>query len=213
MYALACCIALPLTIGILFLMTKLILPIDSDPVVMQMLHKLELQRDARQVLQQPIHVYERPSRIEESTPPDKFVEDTSRPIRPPTSDDDPAPDPEPHVVDWWAEARSIVQDSEDANFEEWLLAQGYRKYVSIMQGPMPTGDNPSKSPAQRENENIGYRNVFGDLELTINDNCVMRMQSGTVDLSDFSRHLPAQVICKSSPKIDLSGLRRQEEPP
>ena len=187
-------------------MTQLISPIGGDPVVQQMLLRLEFQRRPPPDTPSGIRVFELPPKPENQHASDSSLEE-DLPKRPERAeyDDDDTEVTRDHVIDWWAQARAVIQDLGDAEFEEWLESQGYEKWVSVMQGPMPTSANPT-TPAERGNVGARYRNVYGELEVPISENCVLQMQSRPFDSSDFARNIPPRIVCKGTAKIDLSGL-------
>jgi hypothetical protein len=208
-YSVASFAASLVTIAILFVMTQLISPVGGDPVVRQMLLKLEFHRSSPRDTESGIRVFELPPKPEIRHAPDKPVDESDRPTRPERAEynDDSIEAAQDHIIDWWAQARAVIQDLGDAEFEDWLESQGYEKYVSIMQGPMPTSSSPT-TPSRQDNAGSGYRNVYGDLEVAISENCVMQMRPRLFDSSDFARNIPPLIVCKSTPRMDLSGLEQ-----
>ena len=79
-----------------------------------------------------------------------------------------------HVIDWWAEARKLTQESSEDEFKRWMLEQGYVRYVSIMQGPLPINNSVRGTLPPSQEEKTGYLNSYGDLEFKISENCVMQ---------------------------------------
>jgi hypothetical protein len=186
-------------------MTQLISPIGGDPDVRRMLLQLEFQRRPPPDVPSGIRVFELPPKPETQRTSDSSTDERGLPERPERvefGDDDVAQD---HVIDWWAQARAVIQDLGDAEFEEWLESQGYKKWVSVMQGPMPSSGDPMM-PTEKGNSGSGYRNVHGDLEVPISESCVMQMQSRPFDSSDFARNIPPRIVCKGTSKMDLSDL-------
>lgn len=188
-------LALPLTIALLFLMTRLILPGDRDPVVQRMIQDIEFLRTP--LPPEEILVFELPPPPEpepEPEPVDELLSDTTD-TETPTEDDAPA-DP-PVAIDWWAAVSSIADEEDEEALERWLLEQGYEKYVSIMQGDLPI-TNPADGNLQpTQGDKTGYLNIYGDLEFKVSENCVIQTQvSARLDISDFSQKLPMRVMCK-----------------
>lgn len=206
-YLVSCLPASLVTVVILFVMTQLVSPIGGDPVVRQMLLQLEFRRRPPPDPPRGARVFELPTRAEARDAPDSSLDERDLPERPDRGeyDDDAVEATRDHVIDWWAQARAVIQDLGDAEFEEWLESQGYKKWVSVMQGPMPKSNDPIPPPEQGSAGSV-YRNVYGDLEIPINENCVMQMQSRPLDSSDFARNIPPRIICKGTSEIDLSGL-------
>jgi len=88
-----------------------------------------------------IHVYELPETVEEEPPikepdPPLEVADQSQVQNQASNENDDEERPA-HVIDWWAEARRLTQELDEEALDRWLLEQGYDRYVSIMQGPLP----------------------------------------------------------------------------
>ncbi|MEM8681960.1 MAG: hypothetical protein AAGF72_00935 [Pseudomonadota bacterium] len=206
-YSAACLAASLVTTAIVFLMTQLILPVGGDPVVRQMLLQLESRRSSLPKAESGIRVFQLPPKPELRETPDTPADQSARPKRPekPEYNDDPVAATPDRIIDWWAQARTVIQDRGDAEFEEWLESLGYKKYMSIMQGPMPGSGNPTK-PSRQGRLGLDYKNVFGDLVVPINENCVMQMRPRSFDSSDFARNIPPLIVCRSTPGIDLSGL-------
>ncbi len=201
-FASSAVIALPMTVALLFLMTLLILPSDRDPIVTRMIQNIEFKRSAPPPELTGIQVFDLPPPIKrESLPikPTLTVDGFSRPqdkeIAPNEALTEEAP---AHVIDWWAEARKITQEADDEAFKRWLLEQGYDRYVSIMQGPLPITNSVRGTLSPTQGDNTGYRNTYGDLELKISKNCVIQSLISTrFDMSDFAKNLPMRVVCKS----------------
>jgi hypothetical protein len=206
-YLVACLVASLVTIVVLFVMTQLISPIGGDPVVRRLLLQLEFQRRPPPDVPSGIRVFELPPKPETLHASDSSIDEEDLPQRPERAeyDDDNVKATQDHVIDWWAAARAVIQDLGDAEFEEWLESQGYKKWVSVMQGPMPTSGDPT-IPTEQGDSGSGYRNVYGDLEVPISESCVMQMQSRPFDSSDFARSIPPRIVCKGTSKMDLSGL-------
>ncbi|MEJ2257205.1 MAG: hypothetical protein P8X98_09385, partial [Woeseiaceae bacterium] len=119
--------------------------------------------------------------------------------------DDDRESSQSHSIDWWAQVRTAVRDADDADLDEWLQSQGYRRWVSVMQGPMPTSGEPT-TPSEQASVGTAYRNVYGDLEVRVSENCVIQIQSRLFDTSDFAKNIPPRIVCKGTSGMDLSGL-------
>jgi len=204
-------IALPMTVALLFLMTRLILPGGKDPIVIRMIQNIEFLRADEAPRPTQIQVFELPLPVEvKSTPVDvdsateDLVQSQAQVLVESTREESPA-----HVVDWWAEARKLTQESGEEEFKRWMLEQGYTRYVSIMQGPPPITNSVRGTLPPSQEDATGYLNSYGDLEFKISENCVMQTQvSARLDSSDFGRNLPMRVTCKAAPKIKYSLDRR-----
>ena len=209
-YLPACIVASLVTLVILFVMTQLISPIGGDPVVKRMLFQLELQRRQTPAVPSGIKVFELPPKPEDQPVSDRSLDADNRPQRPEPAayNDDDVEETRGRVINWWAEARAVIQGLGDAEFEEWLESQGFKKWVSVMQGPMPTSGGTAV-PAEDGKTRSAYRNIYGDLELPISKNCVMQMQPRPFDSSDFSRNVPPRIVCKGTTEMDLSGLGKR----
>jgi hypothetical protein len=204
-------IALPMTIILLFLMTRLILPGGKDPIVTRMIQNIEFLRADEAPLSAQIQVFELPPPVEIRPPPlemDLPVEDLgASPDQ--VSDESPKEEGPAHVIDWWAEARRLTQEAGEEEFKRWMLEQGYERYVSIMQGPLPITNSVRGTLAPSQENATGYMNSFGDLEFKISENCVMQTQvSARFDRSDFGRNLPMRVTCKGEAKKKYSFARK-----
>ena len=90
-----------------------------------------------------------------------------------------------------------------------MLEQGYERYVSIMQGPIPITNSVRGTLPPSQEDATGYLNSYGDLEFKISENCVMQTQvSARFDTSDFGRNLPMRVTCKGAAKKKYSFDRK-----
>lgn len=187
-------------------------PVGSDPVVRQMLLKLEFHRSSPPDMQSGVRDFELPPKPDIRHAPDQPVDESDRPKRPERGeyDDDSVVATQDHIIDWWAHARAVIQDLEDAEFEDWLQSHGYTEYVSIMQGTMPTSGRSASLSGQTKSGS-GYRNVYGDFELLISENCVMQTQPRLFDSSDVARNIPPLIVCKPTPRMDLSGLEQYSD--
>jgi hypothetical protein len=208
-FAAAALIALPMTIVLLFLMTRLILPTDQDRIVTRMIQNIELHRAAPPPLPAQIQVFDLPRPVDVKPPPidEIVVKEVSTQVenQDDVEEDSPIEDAPAHVVDWWAEARKITQESGEEEFKRWMLEQGYVRYVSIMQGPLPITNSVRGTLPPSQEDATGYLNSFGDMEIKISENCVMQTQvSARLDMSDFARQLPMRVTCKTPGKIRYS---------
>lgn len=195
------------TLTMLFVMTQLISPVGGDPVVREMLLQLEFQQRSPPDRESGIRVFELPPRPGARSAPDAPPEVNGRPERPERGEysDDPDDNERSRVIDWWAEARAAIKDVGDAEFEDWLEAQGSRRYVSIMRGAVPTGGSRATRSAQDTAENR-YQNLYGDVEIAISENCVLQMRPRHFDSSDFARNIPPLVVCKPAPGENLPEL-------
>ena len=218
-YAVASGFALLLTALLLILMTRLIMPLESDQVVATQPLELEFSPTIIPREEDPMRLFERPDRPDPVEIPEIYIGEAREPIPLEElqdldeSDADPAEPPS--AIDLRARARSIIQDREDEKYQAWLAEQsGQQRYVSIMQGPIPRSDTPRASAEQGGGTGSHYRSVYGETEVTLGDNCVMQLRSTTFDYSDFASKLPAMIRCRAPrPKMDLSGLNRRVAPP
>ncbi len=215
-FASSAVIAFPITVVLLFLMTRLILPGGQDRIVTRMIQNIEYQRDVRPPDPSGIQIFELPPPVEDEPIPvehDLTVGgSTLSPVPDTSSDDSPVEDSRAHVIDWWAEARKVTQQADEDALKRWLLEQGYDRYVSIMQGPLPITNSVRASMPPTQEDTTGYLNTYGDMELKISDNCVLQTQvSARLDISDFARKLPMRVVCKSAPKVKFPFDRSVRE--
>ncbi len=179
-------------------MTQLILPNHQDPIVTRMIQDIEFHRTSPPPELFGIQVFDLPPPIK----PTLTVEGDSRPQDEEIASSEALTEEGPtHVIDWWAEARKITQEADDEAFKRWLLEQGYDRYVSIMQGPLPITNSVHGTLPSSQEDITGYMNTYGDLELKISDNCVIQSLISTrFDMSDFAKNLPMRVVCKSNSK-------------
>lgn len=217
-HVLAFLAALLVTTALLLVMTQLILPGSDDPVVTRMLIEWESRRSSPPEAESGVRVFERPPERETQDTPDNPEVESGRPGRPERteyaaeSNEDPVEPAQEQSIDWWTEARAVIEDLGDEEYENWLKSHGRRKYVSIMQGPMPGSGDP-KTPSSQGRAGAGYTSVYGDLELAIGENCVMQMRSRPFDYSDFAKNIPPLIVCKRAPETDFSGLDTKRRRP
>ena len=217
-YVLACVAALLVTTALLLVMTQLILPGGGDPVVTRMVLEWESRRSSPPEAESGVRVFERLLERETQDTPDKPEVESGLPGRPERaeyaaeSNEEPIEAAQQQSTDWWAEVRAVIEDLGDKEYGNWLGSHGRRKYVSIMQGPMPGSGDP-KTPSSQGRAGAGYTSVYGDLELAIGENCVMQMRSRPFDYSDFANNIPPLIVCKRAPETDFSGLDTQRRRP
>ncbi len=206
-FASSAAIAFPVTVALFYLMTRLILPGEHDRIVTRMIRNIEVHHAARP----PVGslVFELPQAIEAKPPPTQANLSTEGSHQTQSKDalsaESSGKERRAHVIDWWAEARRLTQESDEEVLKRWLLEQGYESYVSIMQGPLPlTNSVQAKLPPTQEDA-TGYMNSYGDMEYKISENCVATTQvAARLDHSDLARALPMRITCKSSPKQEFS---------
>jgi len=200
-----------MTIILLFLMTRLILPGGKDPIVTRMIQNIEFLRADEAPLSAQIQVFELPLPVKIRPPPLAMnlpVENLgASPDQ--VSNESPKEKSPAHVIDWWVEARRLTQEAGEEEFKRWMLEQGYNRYVSIMQGPLPITNSVRGTLPPSQEDATGYLNIYGDLAFKISENCVMQTQvSARFDMSDFGRNLPMRVTCKPPAKVKYSFDRR-----
>ena len=201
-FASSAVIAFSITVALLFLMTRLILPGEQDRIVTRMIRNIEFQRAVLPPNPAGIQVFELPPPIE----PRLTSEVSNRPQKQDSLSDESFVDAGPaHVIDWWAEARRLTQESDEEALKRWLLEQGFDRYVSIMQGPLPITNSVRGTLSPTQEDTTGYLNTYGDMEIKISKNCVLQTQvAARHDISDFAKNLPMRVVCKSAPKVKFS---------
>jgi len=202
-------IALPVTVALLYLMTRLILPGEHDRIITRMIQNIEFHRAVRPPDPAGILIYELPQAIEEKPPPTraKLTAESSHQTqnKDTPSDENPENVGRAHVIDWWAEAHKLTQENDEEAFKRWLLEQGYEPYISIMQGSLPITNSVQAKLAPTQENATGYMNSFGDMEYKISKNCVATTQvAARLDHSDFAKALPMRITCKSPPKQKFS---------
>lgn len=215
-FALSAAIALPMTVALLFLMTRLILPSEQDRIVTRMIQNIEFHRTVRPPDPAGILVFALPQAIEEnppSTEPKLIAAESHQSDGKNTLSDENFEKVErARVIDWWAEARRLTQESNDEAFRRWLLEQGYDSYVSIMQGPIPITNSVGATPQPTQEDATGYLNGYGDLEYKISENCVATTQvAARFDQSDFGKALPMRVTCYAPSKQKFAFDRDDRE--
>ena len=208
-FASSAVIALPVTVALLFLMTRLILPGEHDRIVTRMIQNIEFHRAARPPDPIGILVFELPQAIEVIPPPTQAnlsAEGSHQTQNKDTlSDESSEKGGRAHVIDWWAEARRVTQEFDEEALKRWLLEQGYERYVSIMQGPLPITNSVHATLPSTQEDATGYMNSFGDMEYKISENCVATTQvAARLDHSDFGKALPMRITCKSPSKQKFS---------
>ena len=215
-FASSALIAAPVTLALLFLMTRLILPGEDDRIITRMIYNIELQRAARPPDNARVSVFKRPEASEKerlSTQPNPTTDSLRQSQNDETrSDENAAKERHTRVIDWWAEAQRVIQQLDEEAFKRWTLEQGYESYVSIMQGPLPiTNSVQAKLPPNQEDA-TGYMNIYGDLEYKISENCVATTQvAARFDRSDFVKSLPMIITCWPAPKQNISFARYDRE--
>lgn len=209
-------IALPVTVALLYLMTRLIMPGEHDRIVTRMIQNIELHRDIRPADQPAFLPIEPAQAIQENQPSaqaDLAAEGPQQTQNEDTLSDESAEnDARVRFVDWWAEARELIKESDEEAFKRWLLEQGHEDYVSIMQGPIPITNSVQAKLAPTQEDATGYSNTFGDMEYKISENCVATTQvAARLDQSDLARALPMIISCKPSPKQKILFYRYDRE--
>ena len=195
-------------------MTRLILPGDEDPIVSRMIRNIEFQRTVRPPVPASIQTYRRPAPTEdkplptkpELTPLDPVLDDE------PSVSEHSSNDSRVRVIDWWAEARRIAQESDEETLQRWLQEQGFEKYVTIMQGPLPITNSVQGTFPMTQEDITGYLNTYGDMEIKVSENCIAQTQvSARLDISDFAKQMPMRVLCKPRKKVKYSFDRGESD--
>jgi len=197
-------------------MTRLILPGEHDRIVTRMIRNIEFQRAVRPPDPAGILVFQLPQLIEEKPPPTEPIStaEDSRQTQNSDTPPDGSSDKEgrARVIDWWAEARRLTQEADEDALKRWLLEQGYDRYVSIMQGPLPITNSVRANLPPTQDDATGYMNSYGDMEYKISENCVATTQvAARLDHSDFGRALPMRITCKSPSKRKYTFDRYDRE--
>lgn len=200
-FASATLIAAPVTMALLFIMTRLILPRENDRIISRMIQDIEFVRSVRSPAVAEILVFKPPQKPAETT---VEVPRKSQDIT--TAAEEFADESErAAVIDWWAQARALTQETDEGAFKRWLLEQGYDRYVSIMQGPVPITNSVHATLPDTQEDATGYMNSFGDMEYKINENCVATTQvAARFDHSDFAKNMPMRITCKPAAKQRFS---------
>jgi len=200
-FAVAAIVALLATVGLLFLMTRLILPREYHPIDARVFQKVDFERASQPLEEIDFPAFEIPQAIVKkwSLPP---VDPSARILHQIETKEIRTGGRlenrgRPRKFDWQREKRRLAQASDDAAFNRWLLEQGHERYGSIMQGPLPiTNSVRAKLPPTQE-DITGYMNIFGDKEYKIGENCVATTQvAARLDQSDFAKALPMIITCK-----------------
>lgn len=202
-------IALPVTVALLFVMTRLILPGERDHIVSRIIESIEFRRAERRP---------DPVNYQDYAPPIPPVVNVARPSDPMPTTVVVTEQSAPTVVvgdkniDWWAEARKLSQHADGETLERWLLEQGHERYATIMQGPLPITNSVQGQLPPTQEDATGYLNTFGDMEIKVSENCIAQTQvSARLDISDFSQKLPMRIICKSTTSEKFSFDRDELE--
>ena len=209
-------IAFPVTIALLVLMTRLILPGEHDRIVTRMIRNIELQRAVRPRDATGIPVSETPQDIDREPPPTRPISTAEDSTQIPNEETRPDNNFEntrrPRDIDWWAEARRQTHESNEAALRQWSLEQGYERYVSIMQGPLPITDAVQATLLPGQEDATGYMNIYGEMEYKISENCVATTQvMVALDDSDFVQALPMVISCKPPPQQKIMFDRYDRE--
>jgi hypothetical protein len=209
-------IAFPVTIALLFLMTRLILPGEHDRIVIRMIQNIELQRAIRPRDATGIPASEIPQAIDREPPPTRPISTTEDSTQNPNEETGPDNNFEntrrPRDIDWWAEARRLTHESNEAALRRWSLEQGYERYVSIMQGPLPITEPVQATLFPGQEDATGYMNIYGEMEYKISENCVATTQvMVALDDSDFVQALPMVISCKPPPRQKIMFDRYDRE--
>lgn len=208
-------IALPVTVALLFLMTRLILPREHDRIVTRMIQNIEFHRAVQPPEPVGILVFQLPQVVEEKLPPTKPIsthEDPHGSQNNDTFDESSKKNGRARVIDWWAEARRLTQESDEEALKRWLLEQGYDRYVSVMQGPVPITNSVRATLPPNQEDATGYLNTYGDMEYKISKNCVATTQvAARLDHSDLAKALPMRITCKSPAKQRFTFDRYDRE--
>ena len=192
-WILACSVSLPITVALIFLMTRLILPGQDDPVVARMLFDLELRRAPREIDELRIPesrrlLSKRPSRPPPIRPHTPIREGKSKTIEA----------PQERHIDWQLMSQEAVLDGDEEKLKRWMIENGHSDYTTIMQGPLPITNSARATLPPSQEDATGYMNTYGDKEIKISKNCVAKSQvAGRLDISDFSEKLPMRIDCKS----------------
>ena len=195
-------------------MTRLILPGDEDPLVARMIQNIEFQRVARPPEPISIQTFRRPRDIEKPPRPDRPIVSrvAADEIVDEPDDESTAENSRVKAIDWWAEARRIAEESDEDALERWLQEQGYEKYVTIMQGPLPITNGVQATLPDSQEDFTGYMNSYGDMEIKVSENCVAQTQvSSRLDISDFAEKMPMRVLCKPRKKVRYSFDRDESD--
>ena len=113
-FASSAVIALLMTVALIYLMTRLILPTEQDRIVTRMIQNIEFQRAV--LLPDPagIQVFELPPPVEDKPLPIELnltAEGSDQPQDQDRFSDASSIEGPAHVIDWWAEARRLTQSS------------------------------------------------------------------------------------------------------
>ena len=195
-------------------MTRLILPGDEDPLVARMIQNIEFQRVVRPPEPISIQTFRRPPDIKKPPRPDRPIVSrvAADEIVDEPDDESTAENSRVKAIDWWAEARRIAEESDEDALERWLQEQGYEKYVTIMQGPLPITNSVQATLPDSQEDITGYMNSYGDMEIKVSENCVAQTQvSSRLDISDFAEKMPMRVLCKPRKKVRYSFDRDESD--
>lgn len=205
-------IAAPITVVLLFLMMRLILPGENDIVVRQMIQRIEFQRSEVALGRKSLDEIAMPS----------FVDSDAHsmvPLRPsvraePTryrelgSTQRAGIERPSRAIDWSAAVKELLKETDENELDRWLLAQRHEEYVSVMQGPLPITKSVGEPQPTTQEDITGYLNVYGDMEIKVTKNCVARTQvAARHDISDFGKQLVMPISCKKPPAVVYSFER------
>ena len=214
-YSSSALLAIPITIALFYIMTRLILPSENDRVVSQMIETIELVRATRQAELAPSLPTE-PRRVIDQEPaePEVIVRDPlspqvdiERPAGVQREDSNPEAD-RPTAKDWWAAVREFRHNSDKDTSERWFLDNGYSRYTTIMQGDTPTQGRAVSEPTEGPRYGMPYMNIYGLTEIQFGDNCFATSQfEGRFGNGELAKYLPMNIKCKKNPKQKFSFER------
>lgn len=214
-YSSAALLAVPITIVLFYIMTRLILPSENDRVVSRMIETIELVRATRKAdLVPSAPIYPRPDVDQE--PAEREVVDRVPVLRQVDNErlDDirrgeSAPEADlPKTVDWWAAARDFRRNSESEQAQRWFLDNGYSRYTTIMQGDTPTQGRAVSEPTEGPRHGMPYMNIYGLTEIQFGENCFATTQfEGRFGNGELAKYLPMNITCKKKQKQALSFER------
>ena len=217
-YSFSIAVAVLPTVALLYLMTRLILPVEGDQIVRQMIDRFELrmQRQVelkilRQLTNYP-EIEPVPAREDFLSPQDLAAnDDPDNFLTTDAVEDEPLTEESPeNTIDWFSEARKVVEGSPGEHLARWRIDQGYDSYRSIMQGNMPSRTEQRVSARQADGGGVGqtHTNTYGEKEVKISGNCFMQIPKPSMDYFGATRFNPPRIYCNRPRRPDLSLSRK-----
>lgn len=211
--------ALP-TVALLYLMTRLIVPEEGDPIVSEMIGAFELRQIPRMV---DTAVRRRERELEElrefrPLKRSDFVPDESQetgefngeaPDESQQATDSTDNADQQSGVDWWLQIQNYIDEMSEEDLRQWRLSNGYDNYVSVMQGSIPSSPYPEAPRVTADPIGTSYSGSSGKTEIRISENCIVEVDNSALAGIDPGMRIPNRADCKPQRSVfDRDDLNR-----